>query len=157
MKYLSMHDNLTGLYNRTYFEQELQRLQEENCYPLAIIVCDIDGLKLINDTLGHEKGDVLLKSATQVIFSALRKQDVIARIGGDEFAILLPVCSKKDAEKLCISIRNLITDYNKKNPELLLSLSVDFSSSETCSSIDEMFKENGFCTIMNGGMAKDIH
>lgn len=141
MKYLSLHDNLTDLYNRAYFEQELQRLRQENCYPLAIIVCDIDGLKLINDTLGHEKGDVLLKSSTQVLFNALRKQDVIARIGGDEFAILLPFCTRKDAQKLCSRIRNFITDYNKKNPELLLSLSVGFSSSETCSNIDEMFKE----------------
>ena len=141
MRYLSMHDNLTGLYNRAYFEQELQRLQQENCFPLAIIVCDIDGLKLINDTLGHKKGDILLKSATQVLCSALRSQDVIARIGGDEFAILLPFCSRKDAEQSCISIRGLITDYNEKNPELLLSLSVGFSSSETCSDIDQMFKE----------------
>ncbi|MBU7007277.1 sensor domain-containing diguanylate cyclase/phosphohydrolase [Phosphitispora fastidiosa] len=141
MKYLSMHDNLTGLYNRAYFEQELQRLQQEKCYPLAIIVCDIDGLKLVNDTLGHENGDVLLKSATKVIFSALRKQDIIARIGGDEFAILLPFCNRKEAEKLCGSIRHLMNDYNEKTPELLLSLSVGFSSSETCSDIDEMFKE----------------
>ena len=141
MKHLSMHDNLTGLYNRAYFEQELLRLQQENCYPLAIIVCDIDGLKLINDTLGHEKGDVLLKSTTQVVCSSLRNQDVIARIGGDEFAILLPFCSKKNAETLCDRIRDLITDYNKKNPGLLLSLSVGFSSSELCSNINEMFKE----------------
>ncbi|HWI55168.1 MAG TPA: HD-GYP domain-containing protein, partial [Desulfobacteria bacterium] len=113
----------------------------ENCYPLAVIVCDIDGLKLINDTLGHEKGDVLLKSAAQVICSSLRNQDIIARIGGDEFAILLPFCSIKNAEKLCGRIHHLITDYNKKNPELLLSLSVGFSSSEICNDIDEMFKE----------------
>jgi len=85
LKYLSLHDPLTGLYNRTYFEQELNRLEGGRYHPIGVIVCDVDGLKLINDTLGHDAGDRLLLAAAGVIKDSFRKGDMVARIGGDEF------------------------------------------------------------------------
>jgi len=90
LHYLGTHDPLTGLYNRAYFDAELQRLDAGRDFPVSIVVADIDGLKTVNDSQGHDAGDLLIKSAAEVLLSAFRAADVVARIGGDEFAVLLP-------------------------------------------------------------------
>ncbi|MBU1290838.1 sensor domain-containing diguanylate cyclase, partial [bacterium] len=90
IKYLSFHDVLTGLYNRAYFEEELERYNFPRYYPLSIMMVDINGLKAINDTFGHHDGDKLLQHFASLLNSISRKGDVVARLGGDEFAILLP-------------------------------------------------------------------
>lgn len=127
LKYLSLHDPLTGLYNRTYFEQEMRRLEDGRQVPLGIIVCDIDGLKLVNDTLGHNKGDALLKAAATVIKKPFRKGDMVARTGGDEFAVLLPRTDRAAVEAACARIRSAVLAHNAASPELPLSISVGFA------------------------------
>lgn len=87
LQYISLHDSLTELYNRTFFEQEMKRL-EETGQSVGVIICDMDCLKLINDTLGHEAGDRMLRLLAGVLKESCRKEDVAARIGGDEFAVL---------------------------------------------------------------------
>ncbi len=104
--YLSYHDQLTGLYNRRYFEQELRRLDNEHFLPLTIIMGDMNGLKLINDSLGHSVGDQLLKKAADVLTNGFRVNDIIARIGGDEFVIILPRTSSDEANELIKKIKN---------------------------------------------------
>ncbi|MEF8889634.1 MAG: PAS domain S-box protein, partial [Desulfohalobiaceae bacterium] len=84
---MSLYDTLTGLANRAFFEEWMQRLVREKCAHIGIIVCDINGLKLINDTMGHSKGDELLKVTGNILRQCFRSEDLIARIGGDEFAI----------------------------------------------------------------------
>jgi len=88
--YLSYHDLLTRLYNRTYFEKEIQRFDAPEYLPLSVIIGDINGLKFVNDAFGHEQGDALLVEISQIIVSCCRKEDIIVRTGGDEFSILLP-------------------------------------------------------------------
>ncbi len=90
LHYLGTHDPLTGLYNRAYFDAELERLDTGRDFPVSIVMADIDGLKAVNDSRGHEAGDLLIKGAAEVLLSAFRAADVVARIGGDEFAVLLP-------------------------------------------------------------------
>ena len=142
LKYLSLHDNLTGLYNRTYFEQEMSRLQKGRFSLFGIIVCDIDGLKFINDTRGHKAGDDLIISAAEAIKSSFRAEDMVARIGGDEFAVLLLNCDSKTIGKACRRIRQNVSNHNKENPENYLSISIGFAiSNEEKVSVTDIFKE----------------
>lgn len=106
IEYLSYHDELTGLYNRSRFEEELKRIDVEENLPISILSGDMNGLKLANDIFGHEAGDMLLKSAAKVLKKVCRKKDIIARVGGDEFAVLLPGTSSEDAEKIMERIRD---------------------------------------------------
>ncbi|PKM77103.1 MAG: hypothetical protein CVU90_08870 [Firmicutes bacterium HGW-Firmicutes-15] len=127
LKYYSMHDSLTNLYNRTYFEEEMNRLINGRLNSVGIIMCDIDGLKLINDTLGHNYGDRLLSATADILRESFRSCDVIARIGGDEFVILLPNVNESILESFSRRIRTVIDNYNIANPELPLSLSIGFA------------------------------
>jgi diguanylate cyclase (GGDEF)-like protein/PAS domain S-box-containing protein len=129
LQYLSMRDVLTGLFNRSYFEEEIARLDKnERHAPLTIIMCDVDALKLVNDTMGHHKGDELLQSAADVIKFPFRSSDVVARIGGDEFAVLLPNTGRGAAEEACRRIGESLKSYNEKSPEIPLSLSIGYAT-----------------------------
>jgi diguanylate cyclase (GGDEF)-like protein/PAS domain S-box-containing protein len=143
LKYLSLHDKLTGLYNRTLFEREMSRLRTGRYSPVGIIMCDIDGLKLVNDTLGHKQGDQLLLLASKLIKSCFREQDVVARIGGDEFAILLAKTSQAELENSCRILRETIGKYS--GPELRnipISISVGFAiKSGFRVNMTDLFKE----------------
>lgn len=100
IEFLSYHDQLTGLYNRRFFEEELKRLDVVRNYPLSLMMLDVNGLKLVNDAFGHVKGDQLLITLASVLKSVFRADDIVARTGGDEFVVLLPKTSENDAIKL---------------------------------------------------------
>ncbi|MFX4262031.1 CHASE4 domain-containing protein [Pelotomaculum propionicicum] len=141
LRHLSLHDPLTGLYNRAYFEQEMRRAEVGRKYPVCIVVCDVDGLKLVNDTLGHEKGDSLLVAAAGVIKSSFRESDMVARIGGDEFAVLFSEGGEDTVKQACGRIGKAIENYNSTNPELPLSISVGFAvKTDPDTSMNEIFK-----------------
>lgn len=123
LRYLSLHDTLTGVYNRAFFEAEMRRLAIAD-QPTGIIVCDVDGLKLINDTLGHDYGDNLLLNAVETIKAALNPTSLFARIGGDEFVILMPNSKVSDVENIISRIRQEIELHNATHPNLLLSVSL---------------------------------
>jgi len=142
LKYLSLHDPLTGLYNRTFFEDSMRRAGDGRFSPVGIIVCDLDGLKFINDTLGHDAGDSLLENAAAVIEGSFRQSDIVSRIGGDEFAILLIHSDEKTVEEACNRLRHAIDRYNEARPEIPLSISMGFAvSTQSDHGINELFKE----------------
>lgn len=106
IKYLSFYDKLTGLYNRAFFEEELKRLDTPRALPLSLIMGDVNGLKLINDALGHWEGDKLLIKVAEILKKSCRHEDCIARWGGDEFITLLPGLDGVKASKVFERIKS---------------------------------------------------
>jgi diguanylate cyclase (GGDEF)-like protein/PAS domain S-box-containing protein len=142
LKYLSLHDPLTGLYNRIYFEEEMSRIEKGRYDTVGIVSCDVDGLKLVNDTLGHDQGDNLLVTAAGVIRECFREGDLVARIGGDEFCIILPDASGPAVENACQRIQEAVASYNATGPEILLSISVGSAVSKGANrNPRDLFKE----------------
>ncbi|MDD3168050.1 MAG: diguanylate cyclase [Eubacteriales bacterium] len=106
--YLNYHDQLTGLYNRRFYDEELRRLDTERNLPISLIMADVNGLKLTNDAFGHMAGDQMLTKIGGIIKRECRGDDIAARIGGDEFMLLLPRTSAKEADGIMKRISEAI-------------------------------------------------
>ncbi|MBN2072657.1 MAG: PAS domain S-box protein [Actinobacteria bacterium] len=128
LRFTSFHDSLTGLFNRMYFEEELARFDTERQLPISIIMGDVNGLKLANDAFGHLRGDLYLCSIARILEESCRKEDVIARWGGDEFAIILPQTKKEEAYRIIERVRSATSKI--KLDDLPLSISLGASTKE---------------------------
>lgn len=140
LRYLSYTDSLTGLYNRSSFDEKLNKYNQEKYLPLGIIMGDVNGLKLVNDTLGHLEGDKLIKSISNVLRDVCSNKGSVFRWGGDEFMILLPNCS----EQLCENIMKEILDKCKHYDYEFIQLSIALGESvknSTSQNIYECIKE----------------
>jgi len=131
LEYFSYHDQLTGVYNRRYMEEELRRAGEENRLPLSIIVADVNGLKLLNDSLGHAMGDQLLIKVAKVLSEGCRPEDVIARMGGDEFIVLMPGAGHEEAKQVVRRIREGAAKEMVSSIELSVSMGWATKKNET--------------------------
>jgi diguanylate cyclase (GGDEF)-like protein/PAS domain S-box-containing protein len=128
LKHLSYHDNLTNLYNRAYLNKYMKELEDCPADSVGLIVADVDGLKVVNDTLGHEAGDYLLEYTAEVLRQTFTSQ-VVARIGGDEFAVVMPNIAKDQMEKAVENLRIAVEEktYESEGRTLPLQLSIGFS------------------------------
>jgi diguanylate cyclase (GGDEF)-like protein len=142
--YVSIHDPLTDLYNRGYFEEEMARAERGRNFPVSIMMADLDGLKKINDTLGHAVGDSLIKDAANVLRQAVRANDVVARLGGDEYALILPGADAVCATRVVDRIREIEAEFNREPREYQVRFSIGIATSgageplaETLKSADE--------------------
>ncbi len=121
---MSFHDTLTNLYNRAFLEEEYKRLDVKRQMPTCLIIADLNGLKLINDSFGFRKGDLALKKAAEILQKSCRREDIISRWGGDEFVILLPKTREDQVASLCSRIKkNCLATENEEFP-ISLSLGV---------------------------------
>ncbi|MBC7319057.1 diguanylate cyclase [bacterium] len=125
LRFLSFHDILTGLYNRTFFQEELRRLDTPRSLPLGILMGDVNGLKLVNDVFGHEEGDRLLVEAGKILEMSCRKEDIIARWGGDEFVVLFPNVTKEILDRIVERIYNNF--QAQKSLHIPLSASIGYA------------------------------
>lgn len=140
IRYLSFHDQLTGLYNRRFYEEELMRLDTPRNWPLSIILGDINGLKLINDSFGHAAGDELIIKAGEAIKKGCRSDDVISRIGGDEFVVLLPQTEALEVAETIKRITALATAEQVRT--LAVSVAFGFGTKVNADqNVKEIFKE----------------
>jgi len=121
IRYLGFHDKLTGLYNRAFLEEEIKRVDTARQLPISIIMGDLNNLKLINDTYGHQSGDQLIKEAAEIFKESCRDEDIIARWGGDEFVVLLPQTAAVESEKI---IKRINSSLEKEEGELQVSISL---------------------------------
>jgi len=133
--YASSHDALTTLFNRAYFEETLSRLEKEGPYPISVIMADVDDLKVVNDSLGHAAGDEILKRTANILKKSFREDDCVARIGGDEFAVLLPktdeAAAKEALERICYHLQQDNLNYEVSLNLSLGAATVDFGVSLT--------------------------
>lgn len=128
IEFLSYHDQLTGLYNRHFFEAELKRLDTDRNLPFTIAMIDVNGLKLTNDAFGHEAGDQLLQRVAQVLKQECRSDDIISRVGGDEFVVLLPKTSHREAELIMKRIYQSVDQQHIDN--VVVSVSIGWETKE---------------------------
>lgn len=113
IQYINGHDTMTGLYNRTYFEDAKLKMEKEDYLPLAIIVGDINGVRIINDAFGLAEGDKIITETAKIIKSCCREKDLLARIGGDEFSILMPNTEKNEVREIMDKIEITCEGHNK--------------------------------------------
>lgn len=139
LRYESTHDPLTGLFNRRMYEERMEQAREGGTRPVSLILADIDRLKEINDRLGHQRGDEVLKRVAQVFKQVFRTQDVVARIGGDEFAVLLTETDEAAAIGALHRLRQQLDKASAENPELPLNVSMGVASTADAVRIPELF------------------
>lgn len=125
IEYLSLHDSLTGLYNRAFYDEALKILDKKSKLPLSIIMADVNGLKLTNDAFGHAKGDELLKAFANVLQENCDSKHVIARVGGDEFVVIMPKTDSEMTETLVMNLNKCINEVSIENIVMSVSFGWD--------------------------------
>ena len=139
IRFLSYHDQLTGLYNRRFFEEELKRVDTARNLPLTIAMGDVNGLKLINDSFGHAVGDELLRKVAEAIRLGCRDDEIVARLGGDEFVVILPRTDAEMTEKIVRRIREFAAKSKVGSIDISISFGYETKTREE-ESIQDIFR-----------------
>ena len=138
LEYLGQHDALTGLRNRAFFSDELNRLERRGPWPISVIVIDVNNLKLTNDENGHAGGDAQLRRLGEVLRKAVERPATASRIGGDEFALLLPATDARGAEHLIDQLHELIAVNNQFHGGIPLSVSIGRATSQDGERLEQL-------------------
>ena len=138
LEYLGKHDVLTKLYNRAFYAEEINRLERKSLRPISAIIIDLNGLKEANDQLGHDAGDALLRRFGEILNGAVSQPNHAARIGGDEFAVLLPGADNKAAAAIMDTINELLKINNQFYSSAPLTMSFGVATSEQGESMESL-------------------
>lgn len=130
LQYRITHDVLTDVYNRDFFEQTMGKYDKDFDTAVAIILCDLDELKFLNDNYGHKKGDLLIKESAQLLNRYFSNKAVVSRVGGDEFAIILVNTEQAQVESLCKKLSEEISKYNVSSEDLEIKMSIGYAYSK---------------------------
>ncbi|MBD5641825.1 MAG: sensor domain-containing diguanylate cyclase [Desulfovibrio sp.] len=128
---LVRHDTLTGLRSRAFCNLEIEHIEQNQIRPVSVISVDITGLKMVNDYLGHARGDELLTKAASLMRSCLRRSDCVGRIGGDEFIIILAGCDHETGAKVLDKLKSAFREYNDEKPSLPVFAAIGLASADT--------------------------
>jgi len=140
LEYKVSHDALTNIYNREYFESKFEYYDRESDVSVAIVICDLDELKSINDHFGHKMGDALIKEAANLLYKISSEKEIVARIGGDEFAIILIDTDPWQIEEFLANVQNEINFFNSSTPTFYIKMSKGYAySASSLSNMKELF------------------
>jgi len=157
LKYLTFHDALTGLYNRNYFEEEFNKLNNELDVPIAIILCDLDNLKIVNDSLGHDNGDQMIIHVGKLLSSLIDKNSFAARIGGDEFVIIVKENTLFDFKQLIATLVKEIDEYNKCLVDYTINMSIGSAYNDhSLNNMQRLFKLSDNQMYLNKSIRKAL-
>ncbi|HWG05611.1 MAG TPA: sensor domain-containing diguanylate cyclase, partial [Beijerinckiaceae bacterium] len=140
LEYLGQHDVLTKLYNRAFFVDEINRLERKGPFPVSIVIVDLNGLKYANDQLGHGAGDALLRRLGEVLGELIEKPNHAARIGGDEFAVLMPGADEDSAADMMETIETLVALNNQYYSAFELSVAIGAATSKPGERLEAVVK-----------------
>ncbi|KAA0273781.1 MAG: GGDEF domain-containing protein [Chloroflexi bacterium] len=149
LQYLGTHDVMTGLFNRAYFEETIQKLETNPTDPVSIIIVDLNSLKKTNDSLGHRAGDKLIRRVAEVLIAGFNDDQVVARLGGDEFAVVLPGRDEAEATEMLKQLQTLVDINNKYYREPILSLSAGAAGSKPGLSLEKVIQLADDAMYMN--------
>lgn len=137
----AIRDSLTGLYNKRCFHSKLSEISEDN-FPISLLMIDIDNFKRINDTYGHLTGDDILKQITEIFINSIRKSDWVARLGGEEFAVVLPQTSPEEALRLAERLRNVVEGYTFgfEHNNVKMTISIGVATADTLINMNDLLK-----------------
>ena len=139
--YLGTHDILTGLHNRAFFQETLQHLAVDRHDPITLLVADLNGLKEVNDALGHEAGDNLIRRAAEVLKASFTIETTVARVGGDEFVAVLPGVPVAAAQEAVDRVRTLVALNNKYYRGAALSIALGTATSRPGEALDAVLRQ----------------
>jgi diguanylate cyclase (GGDEF)-like protein len=149
IEYLSFYDQLTGLYNRRFFEEELRRLDTPRNLPISIVIADLNGLKLANDAFGHVVGDKLLVKMAEILKKSCRSDDIIARMGGDEFVVILPKTNVNEVECVVNRISSAVNDIKIHSVMLSVAIGWEIKRHKDESMEEVLKKQRTLCIDVN--------
>ena len=152
LRYLGTHDVMTGLYNRAFFDETLKRLEKERQDPVSVIIIDLNNLKPTNDRYGHQVGDQLIRRMGEVLKASIDDGYIAARIGGDEFTLILPDANEQTAFAMMERVESLVVMNNKFYREPELSLSLGSATSTPDLSLEKVISQADDAMYVNKGL-----